>query len=129
MIKSEVTGATVVEHVLYRVPKMNHEAMLQICKQTDEMFKQHGILRYDVYQLSNTQVPMEGFSNIASVMSANQDEEVWVDSLYYKDPQHRNEVISKLEKDERMGAIIKQSADLMPGGAKIVIGEFHRLSV
>jgi len=129
MSKTDVTEAAVVEHVIYGVPKMNHEAMLQICKQTDEMFRQHGILRYDVYQLSNTDVPMKGFSNIASVMSLNQDEEIWVDSLYYKDHQHRKGVITKLENDERMGVIIKQSADLMPSGAKIIIGEFHRLSV
>lgn len=62
MSKSEVTEATVVEHVIYRVPKMNHEAMLQICKQTEEMFRQHGVLRYEVYQLSNTNVPMKGFT-------------------------------------------------------------------
>jgi uncharacterized protein YbaA (DUF1428 family) len=52
---------------------------------------QHGVPRYDVFQLNNTDVPMEGFTNIANTVSANQDEEVWVESLYYRDRQHMNE--------------------------------------
>jgi len=46
------------------------------------LFKLYGVLRYDVFQLSNTNVPMEGFVNIASIVSANQEEEVWIESLF-----------------------------------------------
>jgi uncharacterized protein YbaA (DUF1428 family) len=76
--------------------------MLKICKEARDMFKQHGVLYYDAFKLSNTDVPMERFANIASTVSANQDEEVWVESVYYKDNQHMKEVMAKMEKDERM---------------------------
>ena len=129
MSKSNSTEASIVSHIVYRVPKKNHDAMLQICEEAYDMFKQHGILYYDAFKLSNTDVPMEGFMNIASIVSANQDEEVWIESIYYRDRQHMNEVIAKMEKDERAGQMMKQSMDLLPQGAKFIIGDFERLSV
>ena len=129
MNKSNSTEAGIVSHIVYRVPKKNHDAMLQICKEAYDMFKQHGILHYDAFKLSNTDVPMEGFMNIASIVSANQDEEVWIESIYYRDRQHMNEVMIKMEKDERAGQMMKQSMDLLPQGAKFIVGDFERLSV
>ncbi|MGA7370505.1 MAG: DUF1428 family protein [Nitrososphaeraceae archaeon] len=93
------------------------------------MFKQNGIMHYDAFKLSNTAVPMEEFANIASIVSANEDDEVWIESIYYKDRQHMNEVMAKMEKDERMGPMMKQSMDLLPPGAKFIVGDFERLSV
>ena len=129
MSKSNSTEARIVSHIVYRVPKENHDTMLQICKEAYDMLKQHGILHYDAFKLSNTDVPMEGFMNIASIVSANQDEEVWIESIYYRDRQHMNEVMIKMEKDERAGQMMKQSMDLLPQGAKFIVGDFERLSV
>ncbi|MGA9316532.1 MAG: DUF1428 family protein [Nitrososphaeraceae archaeon] len=129
MNKSNSTETGIVSHIIYRVPKNNHDAMLQICKEAYDMFKQYGILHYDAFKLSNTDVPMEGFANIASVISANQDEEVWIESIYYRDRQHMNEVMTKMEKDEGAGQMMKQSMDLLPPGAKFIVGDFERLSV
>jgi uncharacterized protein YbaA (DUF1428 family) len=69
MSKSGSIDAIIVSHIVYRVPKKNHDAMLQICKEAYDMFKQHGIMHYDAFKLSNTDVPMEGFANIASIVS------------------------------------------------------------
>jgi uncharacterized protein YbaA (DUF1428 family) len=129
MSKSGSTDSSVVSHIVYRVPKKNHDSMLQICKEAYDMFKQYGIVHYDAFNLSNTAVPMEGFANIASIVSANQDEEVWIESIYYRDRQHMNEVMAKMEKDERMGSMMKQSMELLPQGAKFIVGDFERLNV
>ncbi|HXW11330.1 MAG TPA: DUF1428 family protein [Nitrososphaeraceae archaeon] len=129
MSKSGSTDSSIVSHIVYRIPKKNHDAMLQICKEAYDMFKQHGILHYDAFKLSNTDVPMEGFANISSIVSANQDEEVWIESIYYRDRQHMNEVMTKMEKDERTGQMMKQSMDLLPQGAKFIVGDFERLNV
>jgi len=129
MNKSNSTEIGIVSHIVYRVPKNNHDAMLRICKEAYDMFKQYGILHYDAFKLSNTDVPMEGFANIGSVISANQDEEVWIESIYYRDRQHMNEVMTKMEKDEGAGQMMKQSMDLLPPGAKFIVGDFERLSV
>ena len=71
MSKSNSTDAGIVSHIVYRVPKKNHDAMLRICNEAYDMFKQYVILHYDAFKLSNTDVPMEGFANIASIVSAN----------------------------------------------------------
>ena len=103
--------------------------MLQLCKEAYGMMKQYGILHYDIFKLSNnnSNVPMDGFDNIAKTVSANQDEEVWIESIYYRDRQHMNEVISKMGKDERIGESMKQSIAMLPAGAKFIMGEFERL--
>ncbi len=81
------------------------------------------------FQLSNTDVPMKGFTNIANTVSATQDEEVWVESLYYRDRQHMNEVMGKMQNDERMEPLMKQSFDLISSGTSFIMGEFDRLIV
>ena len=122
--------AGIVSYIVYRVPKRNHDSMLQIMKEAYAMFKQYGILHCDGFKLaSNTDVRMEGFANIASVISANQDEEVWIESFYCRDRQHMNEVLAKMEKDERASQLMKQSMVLLPPGAKFIEGIFERLSV
>jgi uncharacterized protein YbaA (DUF1428 family) len=129
MNSSDSADSGVVSHIIYRVPKKNHDAMLQICKEAYDMLKQHGIMHYDAFKLSTTDVPMEGLTNIANIVSASQDEEVWIESIYYRDRQHMNEVMAKMEKDERAGQMMKQSMDLLPPGAKFIVGDFERLTV
>jgi hypothetical protein len=34
-----------------------------------------------------------------------------------------------MEKDERAGQMMKQSMDLLPSGAKFIVGDFERLKV
>jgi hypothetical protein len=54
MSKSNSTEPSIVSHIVYRVPKKNHDAMLHFCEEAYDMFKQHGILHYDAFKLSNT---------------------------------------------------------------------------
>jgi uncharacterized protein YbaA (DUF1428 family) len=129
MSKSDSKGENLVTHFVYRIPKNNHDAMLQLCKESNKLFMQHDVARYDAFQLSNTEVPMEGFTNVGNIVSANQDEEIWLESLYYRDRQHMNEVMAKIQKDERTEPIMKQSFSLISSGTNFIVGEFDRLSV
>jgi uncharacterized protein YbaA (DUF1428 family) len=46
---------------------------------------------------------MEGITNIAKTVSANQDEEeVWMELIFYRDRKHRDEVSAKEQNDENM---------------------------
>jgi hypothetical protein len=56
----------------------------------------------EVFQLTNTQTPMDGITNISNIVSANQDEEVWVELQYYRDRKHLEEVTAKFRNDENM---------------------------
>jgi hypothetical protein len=50
---------------------------------------------------------------------------MWIESIYYRDRQHMNDVMTNMEKDERTG----QMMDLLPQGAKFIVGDFERLNV
>ena len=44
---------------------------------------------------------MQDITNIANMANANEDEEVWVNTRYYKDRQHMNNVRAKLSNDKK----------------------------
>jgi uncharacterized protein YbaA (DUF1428 family) len=68
--------------------KKNHEALVQLGKQANEMFKKVGVIRSEVFQLSNTQ-DMMGFTNISKTVSAkNDEEEVVLETQTYRDQKH-----------------------------------------
>ena len=117
-----------VAHFVYRVPKKNHEAMMQLNKQFADIMRKYGAPHL-VFQLNNTEAPMEGITNIAKSISATQDEEVWMELIFYRDRKHRDEVGTKMQNDENMERLYKQSVDLLSPGSSFVMGEFSRLSV
>jgi uncharacterized protein YbaA (DUF1428 family) len=118
-----------VDQFIHRVPKKNHDAMLKLDKQfSDIITKEFGVAHL-VFQLSSTEAPMEGISNIAKIISATQDEEVWLELLFYRDRKHKDEVGVKMRDDERMGPLWKQSLALVSPGTDFIMGEFSRLKM
>ena len=78
-----------VAHFVYRVPKKNNDAMMQLNKQFVDTMRKYGASHL-IFQLSNTEAPMEGITNITKTLSANQDEEVWLELIFYRDRKHRD---------------------------------------
>ena len=73
---------------------------------------------------------MEGITNIAKTVSANQDEEeIWMELIFYRDRKHKDEVGAKMQNDGNMERLYKQSVDLLSPGSSFVMGEFSRLEV
>ena len=119
-----------VQLVVYRVPTKNHDAMVQICKQANDMFRKYGVLHYEIFQLDNSKSYEEaGLTNIYHTISATQDEEVWGELVYYRDRKHMDDVIAKMEKDENMGRLYKQSLDLITPRTSFILGEFNRIKI
>jgi uncharacterized protein YbaA (DUF1428 family) len=99
-------------------------------KYSNDMFRKYGVLHYEIFQLDNTKPYEErGLTNIYQTIAAAQEEEVWVEFVYYRDRKHMEEVITKMEKDEDMGRLYKQSLDLITPGTSFILGEFNRLNV
>ena len=113
---------------IYRVPKKNHDAMMQLNKQFVEVMRKYGATHL-ILQLNNTEAPMEGITNISKTVLANQDDEVWMELIFYKDRKHRDEVDAKMRNDVNMEQLFKQSMDLITPGTTFILGEFSRLSV
>ena len=88
MSKSDTEGVdkevgSQVQLVIYRLPKKNHDVMVQICKQSNDMFRKYGVLHYEIFQLDNTKSYEEtGLTNIYQTIAAAQNEEVWVEFVY-----------------------------------------------
>jgi Protein of unknown function (DUF1428) len=106
-------GSEVAQFV-YRVPKKNHDAMMQLNKQFVDTMRKYGAAHL-IFQLTNTEAPMEGITNIAKTVSANQDEE--------------DEVDAKMRNDENMAPLFQQSVDLLTPGTSFIMGEFSRLKI
>jgi uncharacterized protein YbaA (DUF1428 family) len=127
-LKTEQAIGSEVGHFLYRVPRKNHDAMVQLNKQFIEIMRKYGATHL-IFQLSSTDDPMEGITNIAKTVSANPDDEVWSELIFYKDRKHREEVDAKMRNDENMGRLYKQYLDLITPGTRFIMGEFSHVSV
>jgi uncharacterized protein YbaA (DUF1428 family) len=118
-----------VDHFVYRVPKKNHDAMLQLDKQfSDIIVNEYGVI-HSAFHLNSTQAPMEGITNIAKTVSATQDEEVWLELIFYRDRKHKEEVSAKMRNDERMDPLWQKSIDLVSPGTGFIMGEFSHLNM
>lgn len=126
-IEKEVIGSQVqVETLIFRLPKKNHDAMVQLFKQSTDLFRKHGVLRWGYYQLNRNENNME-FTDLAKTILAGQDEEVWMEIFTYKDSKHKEEVRAKMMNDESCGKGYQQFLDLITHGSNVILGGFSRL--
>ena len=72
---------------------------------------------------------MDDITNIAKTISATQDEEVWMEIIFYRDRKHKDEVAAKMRNDERMGSLWQRSIELVSPGTGFIMGEFSRIRV
>lgn len=117
-----------VDHFVYRVPKKNHDAIVQLSKEFGDIIRNYRVIHL-VFQLNNIEAPMEGITNIAKIISATQNEEVWMELIFYRDREHKDEVGAKMRNDERMGTLWQRSMALVSPGTGFIMGEFNRLKV
>jgi uncharacterized protein YbaA (DUF1428 family) len=112
---------------IYKIPKNNHNSLVENQRHFTNAFLEHGC-NYQSFQLGNTEVP-EGFTNLANVVSASRDEEVWLDFESYRDRKQMDEVIATLMKDEHALSLMKQYVGLLGPGFSIIRAELNRLNV
>jgi uncharacterized protein YbaA (DUF1428 family) len=120
-----------VQLFVWRVPKKNHDAMVKLQKQFNDILIKHGVLRMEIFQLTNTDT-YDGCTNIFNTVSANQDEEIWVELQSHRDLKRMDEITSEVMKDESMhveGPLVKQFMDLVTPGSGMIMGKFTRLRI
>ena len=114
---------------IYKVPKKNHDAMVQLNKQIKNMLPIHGPIYSEFFYLSSTETLMD-FVNITETVSAKHDEEEgWVDIQSYRDRNHRNDVMVNMHKDKNCESLYQQYLSLITPGSRTIIGEFSHLKV
>jgi large subunit ribosomal protein L17 len=107
-----------------RASKDNHDALVKIGKQTDIFYRKHGVSKY-VYKL-NARENMMDFVNLSKTISANDNEDVWLEILAYRDAMHVEEVMKAMEGDKGANELYKEAMELITPGS-IVFGDFSRL--
>lgn len=120
-----------VQLFVWRIPKKNHDAMVKLQKQFNNILINHGALRVEIFQLTNTDT-YDGCTNIFNTVSANQDEEIWIELQSHKDLKRMDEITSKIMEDESMqaeGLLIKQFMDLVAPESGMIMGKFTRLRI
>jgi uncharacterized protein YbaA (DUF1428 family) len=123
---SKKTGYVV--SLIYRLPKKNHDAIVELSKKYVDMFTQYGVLRHDVFQLIKADNDVPEFIHLDKVVSANlEDEEVWVETMHYKDKNHWLEARSKMEKDTNCQQGWQEFANLLTSSSSVICDEFIRL--
>lgn len=110
--------------LVIRAPKDDHDALVKIGKETDIFFRKHGVSK-NVYKL-NTRENMMDFVNLANSISANDNEDVWLEILSYRDAKHVEEVKKAMEGDKRANELYKEAMQIISPGS-IVFGDFSRL--
>jgi uncharacterized protein YbaA (DUF1428 family) len=108
-----------------RVPKKNHDAVIQNGKKNDQLWMKHGTLRTESFQLGSNEIP--GCDSIAKTLSTT-DEEIWVLLQFFKDQDHWNEVMAKMMQDESVGPMVKEFENLTKR-KRIITGGFSHLTV
>jgi uncharacterized protein YbaA (DUF1428 family) len=126
IIEKEEGSGNLVQLFIYRAPKKNHDAMVQLNKQCAEFFRKHRILRFEVLYLSSTNTVMD-FVNIAETLSASQDEEVWMEIQSYRDHKHLDEFIANMKNDKIGESLYQEYLILITTGSRTIMGGFTRL--
>ena len=110
---------------LYRSPKKNHDALVKINKHSHDFFMKHGVSKFEVFNL-NSRENMMDFVNVSKIISANDDEDVNLEILSYRDAKHVEEVMKAMEGDKRANELYKDAMELITPGS-IVFGDFSKL--
>ncbi|MDR4492795.1 MAG: DUF1428 family protein [Candidatus Nitrosocosmicus sp.] len=110
-----------IQIVFIRTPKDKREALARIGKQTDNFFRKHGVSKY-VYRLNLRENTMD-FVNISKIISANEDEDVNLEILSYRDAEHVEQVMKAMKSDKKANELYKESMEIITPGS-IVFGDF-----
>jgi uncharacterized protein YbaA (DUF1428 family) len=118
--------SSIVEIFLYRAPKKNHDSMVRLNQKSHDFFIKYGALKFEVFTIHNRENMMD-FVNLAKTISANEDEEVWLEIQSYKNSQHVKEFIDKMKDDKSMETLYKEFIDLISPGSVVSFGGFDKI--
>jgi len=110
----------------YRIPKKNHEPLINLQRKLAKIYKRHGMFGSRTYQLGKTNV-YEGFSGFEKELGATSQEEVWIEVDSYKDASEFARVVTEIGADAEAGPLWGELAQLT-SDHPIIMGEFTLLS-
>jgi uncharacterized protein YbaA (DUF1428 family) len=122
----EETG-NYLQHFTYRVPKKNHDAIVQNLRKFVPWFKKNEI-RLEDYQPSNSQT-MEAMESITKTPSVTEDEDVWIELQYFRYQNHSEDGYTKIMQDASLKLLGDEFFNLITQGKSMMTGVFSQLEV
>ena len=126
--RTDRKGSDYAQLFVFRVPKKNREAMQKLEERLVSMWKKHGIVESEFFQLTAHET-VKGFTNLAETVSAGQDEEVWVEVQRYRDRGHRDQIFAEVRQDMPMLELFGQWYGLVTPGVNSIMGDFNKLKI
>ena len=111
---------------IYRAPRKNHDAMVQLNNLLLTHLRNMESKDLRFFQIGSTEDMMD-FVNTFKTVSADQDDEVWMEIQSYRDRKHLEDVGAKMMNDKNMAAEGQQFLNLITPGSHCSFGEFSRL--
>ncbi|HEU5120451.1 MAG TPA: hypothetical protein VFT71_05650 [Candidatus Nitrosocosmicus sp.] len=115
-----------IEIFLYRSQKKNHDEMIEVNRQSRDFFMKHGASNFEVFSLTNREDIME-FVNLSKIISASEEEEVWLEIQSYRDNEHVKQFSKSMEGDKSIEPLFKEFMRLITPGSVVSFGSFSKL--
>ncbi|MDQ4101986.1 MAG: hypothetical protein M3115_07370 [Thermoproteota archaeon] len=128
--------------LIYRVPKKDHDAIVQNLKQSVPWFNKHEV-RIEYFQLGNTETQgavdsakqsgiqgMDSIESLAKTLSVGEEdneEEIWIEQHYFRDYKHCEDVNAKMMQDKSFEPLLKEFFGLITQGTSLIVGGFRRI--
>lgn len=109
---------------LFRVPRSNVDAFSRVQREAGEIYKRYGALDDETLAPFNLEANY-GCSGFASVVELKGDEELWVGLSRFRDRDHHDEVMIKVDADPQINDLYAEMLTLLDM-SRVVRGEFER---
>ncbi|QBD77351.1 DUF1428 family protein [Ktedonosporobacter rubrisoli] len=110
---------------LYRVPKAQVDAFLQIQREAAQIYRSYGALDDVTFVASNLEAKY-GCLAFDETFPVGADEVVLISLSSFLDRFHHDEVMSKVDVDERIDELYQQVTTLLDIG-RVIRGEFEQV--
>lgn len=108
---------------IFRVFKKNVKTFLRVQRKAAEIYKDYGALDDITYAAVNLKVKY-GCAAFGDVLDVSEDEVVLIEISSFRDHIHHDEVMAKVDSDERIEELYTEVTTLLDAG-RIVRGEFE----
>jgi uncharacterized protein YbaA (DUF1428 family) len=111
---------------VYRTPKKNHNAMMDLMRKLVKFLNKNGTLTSDFYLLGATNV-FQGFAGVDKILGAGVDEEVLLEVDTYTNKEQFNATMKSIAADPEGKPLFGQLHTLSSKDYSIAMGEFDVL--
>jgi len=110
---------------IYRLPKENVDAFLQIQKEAAEIYQRYGALADETFAPVDLKAKY-GCVPIFEALDVEADEEIFIGISRFRNRAHHDRVMSQVDSDERIGQLYGQVTKLLDIN-RVVRGEFEQV--